>query len=302
MIKITVAVITSGSRPRQLQRLLESLENQKGRNLTFQLTVALVDNATLPSLNLKSFPTGLEIATAHEAQRGIPFARNRSLTIAQEFAPDFIAFIDDDEQASRTWLTEALRVVQEYKADAVAGRVEYDFALPVPAWRRLGGFYDSPTQNTGDPLPFARTGNLIVSASLLMQQGHQRFDEALRYTGGSDIRFTEELVKLGAHIVWADEAVTYEHVPPERCSARWALGRAYRVGNNIGRSIVRGRGHFRRTYAVASGLIRIPYAAILLFGGMLLFDSARLGNGLRVAVRGIGIVTSPFHSHDEYGA
>ena len=59
-----------------------------------------------------------------------------------------------------------------------------------------------------------------------------RFDEAMRFTGGSDSDFFSRAVARGAIIRWVDEAVVKEIVPEERLSLRWNLERARRSGAN----------------------------------------------------------------------
>lgn len=297
---VVVAIITSGERPTLLARLIYSLEAQRGRDVDFQLAVALVDNGARATLVEDDFPRDLHVRVRHEPEPGIPIARNTSLVLARGYSPDYIAFIDDDERASSGWIWESLRCLESYGADAVAGRVEYEFARPLPSWQRLGGFYDNPEFPEGTSLPFARTTNLLISCRALEWLPERPFDQALRFSGGSDISFTRDLVAKGGKIVWSNRSLTIESVPATRCSKRWAFARAYRVGNNAGHAIYGSYRRFARFRTAISGLARIPYSALLASSGIIKRDPRVLGNALRIALRGAGIAASPFHRYEEY--
>ena len=51
-------------------------------------------------------------------------------------------------------------------------------------------------------------------------------------SGGEDTEFFAYLGSRGAVMVWCDEAIATEKVPPERLTLRWLLRRNYRVGLN----------------------------------------------------------------------
>ena len=59
------------------------------------------------------------------------------------------------------------------------------------------------------------------------------FDERMALSGGSDSHFLQRVHRAGFKIVWSDEAVATEWVPPSRVRARWIFQRAYRFGTTI---------------------------------------------------------------------
>lgn len=296
---VVVAVVTRGDRPDLLSKLLLSLERQVDAGRTFRLAVVLVCNG-----HDSKVPTddsdGLEVLYGVETEVGIPIARNTSLELAMSLSPQFIAFIDDDEVASPEWIAKALSAIESYSADAVAGRVEYEFENHLPHWLRYGGFYDAPAYTSGAVLPFARTTNLLVRAEAFSAFEPRPFSEILRYTGGSDIELTQRMTARGVRIVWSTDAYTVEFVPAERCTPSWALRRAYRVGNTAGRTMRSSGRPLASLRTVASGIARLPYALMQLVWGLLRADGIRFGNGARIFMRGLGITTSPLHRYEEY--
>ncbi len=298
---VAVAIITGGDRPEELGRLLASLVDMDGADDQFEVVVVLVENGPAPTFEVPEAISGrLRILKSHEARRGIPFARNRSVELSLESGADYIAFVDDDERVSRRWLVEGLTAIRDFGAQGVAGRVDYEFETPPPAWLRQGGFYDSPTIGHGSQMSFARTTNLLLDAGKVRALGGKPFDETLRFTGGSDIRFTERIVGAGARIVWSQNASTIEFVPEVRCRPDWALRRAYRVGNNIGRRKIASGGGRGVLTALIGGLGRLPYASGLICIGALMRNPSKLGKGIRIAARGTGMLFAPLHQYEEY--
>lgn len=221
-------------RPQGLTRLLEALDR-----LTFprmgaaQVEVVIVDNDPGGSARAvcDALRPGLRwpLRYAWEEQRGISFARNRAV---REAAPDadFIAFVDDDEIPEPTWLDEMLAVQREHAADLVAGPVVPEFEETVPDWIVRGRFFDLPRYATGERIEHAGTGNVLIRAALLREMA-EPFDTRMALSGGEDTIFFLRLAREGRTMVWADEALIRETVPPSRARAGWILQRAYRVGN-----------------------------------------------------------------------
>jgi len=58
------------------------------------------------------------------------------------------------------------------------------------------------------------------------------FDIRLALTGGSDADFFRRAHLAGCTIIWNDEAIVWETVPPSRANLGWLLRHAYRIGNS----------------------------------------------------------------------
>jgi GT2 family glycosyltransferase len=203
---------------------------------------------------------------------------------------EFVAFIDDDEVPSPTWLDELLNVQKVYEADVVAGPVLPQFDVQVPPWMLEGGFFERPRYPTGHPLTYVATNNVLLH-SRVFKEIEQGFDERLALTGGSDTHFFLRAHCAGYKMVFADEAIVHEWNPPSRVNTRWILQRAFRKGNSL---------VFYKTYLDSSMRMRILLLAVAgrsalrAVWAMRLFCSfgkPALIRSLQSLLNGVGILT-----------
>jgi hypothetical protein len=87
---------------------------------------------------------------------------------------------------------------------------------------------------TGSRVPGAGTGNLLLDLAALRRLD-LRFDERFGLTGGEDTMLTRSLTARGGVIVWCEEAVLVDPVPPDRATRSWVLRREYRMGSTWSR-------------------------------------------------------------------
>jgi GT2 family glycosyltransferase len=177
---VTVVVPTCG-RPELLQRCLAALEKQTLPRE--QYDVVVVDDSALRS--------------------GPAAARNRGWRQARAA---IVAFTDDDTEPHPRWLENGLKAIAA--ADAVCGRM----IMPIPA---------TPTDYERDAQGLERsefvTANCFVRRALLERIGG--FDEGFRMAWREDSDLHFRLLRCGARIVRAPDAVVVHPVRP----AAWGV-------------------------------------------------------------------------------
>ena len=231
LVRIAVCLATRG-RQAGLSRALAGIAKQKLACREVSLRVIVIDNdeagsaaATCERLRAE-YPWPIEYVI--EEKLGIAFARNRALELGK--TDDFIAFLDDDEVPSETWISELLSVQQRYSADVVFGPALPFFPEPVPQWVREGHCFSKPREKTGAVCPTGSTQNVLFSTWILRDTGF-RFDEKLALCGSEDYDFFLRVSRAGWRLVWANEAVVTEWYPRTRANLSWFLKRHFRYGS-----------------------------------------------------------------------
>ncbi len=291
-MRVATCIITY-RRPRWLAACLESLSLLRV-DAANELTVVVVDNDPEGSSRIAvadlqgrcRWPVVYDI----EPQRGISYARNRAVRVALEQGADFLAFIDDDETATPDWLMELIEVQRRYAADAVSGPVLPSYEPGIPGWAIRGGFFERPRHPTGTALDCTRTGNCLISSTMVAGVA-EPFDPAFALTGGGDTDFFRRAHQRGARIVWADSAIVYERVPASRARVPWLLRRAYRGGASFAASERKGARRF--PVRLLTGCARLAFGCLLLLPAAML-GKARAVRMLVIACVGAGLMIGSF--------
>ncbi|AEE47154.1 glycosyltransferase family 2 protein [Cellulomonas fimi] len=239
---------------------------------------------------------GPVVRYAHEPHPGIAAARNRALDESADH--DVLVFIDDDERPVPTWLRLLVDVYLVDRPEGVVGPVVSEYEQEPDAWVRAGRFFDRRRLPTGTVTDVAATNNLLLDLGRLRELG-LRFDERFGLSGGSDQLLTRQLAKAGGRMVWCDEAVVVDVVPPDRVTRRWVLARAFRNGNTWGRtSVVLADGPWGRTLARArvtgQGAVRAAGGAARLAVGLVTRSQAHQARGRRTWARGTGMIAGAY--------
>ncbi len=234
MNKIAVCVITF-QRIDGLRKLLLSLtETTSTADSTRSPSVVdifVIDNDPKGSAEALCKHFEKNVIYLHEPQQGIPFARNAALE-ATINNYDYLCFIDDDEWPSSQWLASLTTTIETSRADAVMGPVVPVYPENCPQWIIKGSFFERTRRKTGERMDRGASNNVMLRADFLRRTG-LRFNETLRFTGGSDTYFFQAAIAEKIHIVWCNEAEVFEDIPRHRMTVKWLIQRSFRAGNTL---------------------------------------------------------------------
>lgn len=184
---------------------------------------------------------------------GVASARNAGIAAARG---DWIAFIDDDEEAAPGWLAALIALARRGGADAVFGPVR----ARAEEGREIGPFaayfsrrvVAADGQDVTDRHAYLGTNNSMFSAACCASVAGP-FEERLNSIGGEDSLFLRRLVLDGRRFAWAAGAEITEWVPPRRLT--WTYVRRRRFLSGQIRTFVHEMAHPRRRLDVARWML-----------------------------------------------
>ncbi len=228
MKKISCCINTY-RRPSLLRKLLDSLYSQN-LNPDISLEIIVVDNDIEKQAEnvVKEFQQTSTINIKYFVQpiKNISLTRNKAV---KEATGEYILFIDDDGYADANWISEMVKCITEYKADAVFGAVISYFDEGTPEWIEKNFFFDRLIQKTGEPSKFTRTGNCIIKSKLI-KDIEGPFDPQFGLSGGEDGNLFGRLSSSGAKFIFCAEGIVYDYVPKERANFIWIAKRTFAIG------------------------------------------------------------------------
>ena len=277
-------------RPDQLLTLLHSFKALKIPEGT-EVRVCIVDNDAQSSsqsvLHTLSGELPFPLTYVHEKQPGIPSARNRALFEARD--SDYLVFVDDDETVDPDWLVELYKVASETLAVFVQGPVEMTVEDAQDIWWLDTVFFQQRIFPDRSVRNESWSNNVMLNMHLVSQLDCS-FDDQLRYDGGSDTLFFQDIVRKGGIGRYAAHARVFEVQPKARLNWRWALQRQFRFG--ITRANTLKLRHSRlRTYVYC--LVRGAGMFVWGIGNTLLaiFRGKRsIADGMAYIARGTGVL------------
>lgn len=272
-MKLTVCIATY-RRSERLDLVLQDLKQQT----RMPDEIVVVDNDVAGSARAviekhRNVSPSLPIHYEVQPERNIALTRNRTVALANG---DWLAFIDDDERAPQTWLSQLVTAADKFHADAVLAPVVPVVPDDAPVWIKRGRFYDFARMTSGERVPLNRMrfGNVIIRGDWLRNEPGP-FDVRYGLITGEDADLLIRLVNKGAKVVWDDEAIVLEPVEKARLSFRWLLQRALSGGQEFARKTLAG------SYGKVSTLDRIKLflRALLqmMMGGVLSVITLPLG-------------------------
>jgi succinoglycan biosynthesis protein ExoM len=224
-------VIPTQRRPVGLETAVRSALAQTDINPAV-VELIIADNDTTPSARAQAeaFAKGapFQVVYLHEPKAGVAHVRNTALRQARG---EWIAFLDDDQEAPAGWLAALLAAQARLGADVVFGPVrartpqaaaphraylEWFFSREGPSDERLlDGYY-----GCGD--------SLIRRAAL--PAGPEPFSIDRNLTGGEDDLLFGVMQRAGAKFGWSPDAYVHEDPAPERQRLSYTLRRAFAYG------------------------------------------------------------------------
>lgn len=228
---VSICIITL-NRPQGLSRLLEGLNKLVFPDFpNINIEVIVVDNNTqglaaqiCSQFEQAGFPWTLKGGV--EEQRGISYARNKSLSLVAPNA-DFVAIIDDDERPQPNWLNALLLAQKNYQADIVAGPVNSVYEQNTPEWIVAGNFFNDQHFEEGERRDVAFTNNVLIKGKIIRDLD-QLFDNRFALTGGEDSEFFMRLNDMNYKIFWTEKAIVEEWVSAKKTNLFWILTSGYR--------------------------------------------------------------------------
>ena len=201
------------------------------------IRVIVADNDIEPSARERVYALAAQIpfdvVYVHCPASNISIARNACL---ENSTGDLLAFIDDDETASREWLAELLETAEATRADAVLGPVNAVYSDDAPDWMKHGDFHSTVPVWVKGEIRTGYTCNVLLRRTSPHVAG-RRFNLALGRTGGEDTEYFTQLHRAGGAIAFAPQAVVYEPVPRNRTQFSWLTKRRFRFGQTHGRLV-----------------------------------------------------------------
>ncbi|MER9171889.1 glycosyltransferase family 2 protein [Mesorhizobium australicum] len=234
--------IASRDRPKMVSELLDSVA-RLDTDANLELAIILVENGNGEVLRqaaerFATNCTGIKIHHLVEPRLGIVFARNAALEFATNSDFDGLAFVDDDEVVTPSWILELVAEQQRGQYDIVGGPVRA-FVDPHPltfwnriVWKGLSSRVQQVEQTCGERKANGQESQIVLSTNNwlvslpFVRKEKLRFDERFNLTGGEDTRFLRDAWRLGAKTGWAHKAVVREQIVRERLSPWYQIRRA----------------------------------------------------------------------------
>lgn len=163
---------------------------------------------------------------AHEPNPGVAHARNAAIKLARG---EYVAWLDDDEEASPQWLAALLAQRVATGAQSVFGPVR----ARTQGDTQNAAFFER-LYSRGGPArsgPCARAygiGNSLQPRAMFDEP--QPFDPRADQRGGEDDALFSSWADAGATFAWAADAYVIEHLGADRTNLSHGLKRAFAYG------------------------------------------------------------------------
>jgi GT2 family glycosyltransferase len=209
-VRLTVVVPTFERRASVL-RLLHALCRQTAAPGDFEVIVSIDGSQDGTREMVDAFDAPYALANVYHANRGRAAARNAGLETA---AGELVVFLDDDMEPAPGFIAGHLAAHVGAGSRGVVGAAPIVAgASAAPIARYMGRAFDARLERlarAGEVLfKDAYTGNFSAPRSLL--RGIGGYDEGFQLYGHEDYELLYRLVETGVTLVYAPEALAYQH-------------------------------------------------------------------------------------------
>jgi succinoglycan biosynthesis protein ExoM len=224
-------IIPTQRRPQGLATAARSAFRQVGVDLA-ELELVVVDNDQTPSAQAVVQALAAEapfpVVYVHEPEPGVANARNAAMAQARG---EFIAFLDDDEEAPEGWLAALLGAQARFDADVVFGPVRGRAPKDIIQHRAyLERFFSREGPAEAGLLDhYYGCGDSLIRRAALPDP-NRPFSAIRNHIGGEDDLLFGQMKLAGARFAWAPEAWVWEDPAPGRLSLGYTIPRAFAYG------------------------------------------------------------------------
>lgn len=217
-------------RPDGLETALASLLAQDDVGMPIEIIIADNDpeGSARNYVEAMIVKTNSKIIYLHVPEPGVSNARNGALAIAKG---RYIAWLDDDQDASPTWLRELLGASQKHKASVVFGPCH----ARISNITKYRDYYQSFFSRSGPGIvegvitKFYGAGNSFMDLKRCTLP-EPAFDPRANETGGEDDLLFTHIEAHDGVFVWRETAQVFEDVRPHRATPEYIQQRSFAFG------------------------------------------------------------------------
>ena len=224
-------IIPTFKRPEGLDRAARSILRQ-ANPCGLLLELIVVDNdpaaSACDAVRDLADTAPIPVRYVHAAEPGVANARNAGVSAA---TGEFIAFLDDDEEAPASWLCELVGEQRFHEADVVFGPVRARLPDAIIDHRAyyIQFFSREGPDESGVIEHYYGCGNSLIRRAALPQR-EAPFSAERNDIGGEDDLLFAEMERAGARFAWCAEAYVFEDPMLSRTRLGYTLRRAFAYG------------------------------------------------------------------------